>query len=220
MQKVLVVIGEGKDKVEARMTEAEIKSAEVRGVKIERIAQPTEESKSAKIKADKKRAAEEKAKKEKLEKEKPGGRKFMEKIQIIADLSVRNIWIIAFVVVVVGLLIAIPIICCEPAEVNNYYETPPVTTTTTVTTTAPPVTTTTIPSTTPIPTLPTKAEVEALLPEAWYVGIPFDLMLSRIDEKFPTANTRAEFKNGAKFLVVTVQEGNFFVAPENKLLPW
>jgi len=78
------------------------------------------------------------------------------------------------------------------------------------------------PSTSPPP--PTKAEVEAWLPEGWYLGISWDLMLSRVNEKFSPGIARAEFHNGAKFMVVTVEEGDFFVAPPNEgdfeLLPW
>ena len=73
---------------------------------------------------------------------------------------------------------------------------------------------------TPTPTLPTKVEVEEALPEMWYRGISWDLMLSRIKEKFPETNTRAEFSQGAKFMVLTVKEGDFFVAPGHKLIPW
>jgi len=76
------------------------------------------------------------------------------------------------------------------------------------------------PAPTPTPTLPTRAEVEAQLPEMWFVGISFELMLSRISEKFPATTPRAEFISGAKYLVLEVKEGDHFVAPGHKLLPW
>jgi len=67
--------------------------------------------------------------------------------------------------------------------------------------------------------LSSKAEVENWLPDAWFSGISWELMLSRINEKFPGI-ARAEFQGGARFMVVTVKEGDHFVAPENKLRPW
>lgn len=72
----------------------------------------------------------------------------------------------------------------------------------------------------PDPNLPTRAEVEAELPEMWFVGISFELMRDRISEKFPTTAPRAEFVSGAKYLVLEVKEGSFFVAPGHKLIPW
>ena len=68
--------------------------------------------------------------------------------------------------------------------------------------------------------IPTKAEVEEALPEMWYRGISWDLMLSRISEKFPETNPRPEYQQGAKFMVITVKEGDHFVAPDHKLFPW
>jgi len=68
--------------------------------------------------------------------------------------------------------------------------------------------------------LPTKAEVEAELPEMWFRGISWELMLSRIDERFPETEPRPEFRQGAKFMVITVKEGDYFVAPDHELLPW
>ncbi len=74
---------------------------------------------------------------------------------------------------------------------------------------------------TPTPTpLPTKAEVEAELPEMWFVGISWELMFSRIEERFPETEPRPEFSQGAKFMVLTVKEGDHFVAPGHELLPW
>ena len=76
------------------------------------------------------------------------------------------------------------------------------------------------PTPTPTPTLPTKAEVEEQLPEMWFRGISWELMLSRIEERFPGTEPRPEFWQGAKYMVMTVKEGDYFVAPDHELLPW
>lgn len=80
-----------------------------------------------------------------------------------------------------------------------------------------------VPTPTPDPTppqLPSKAEVEAELPEMWFEGISWQLMLSRINERFPETDPRTRFVSGAKYMALDVREGKFFVAPGHKLLPW
>jgi hypothetical protein len=67
--------------------------------------------------------------------------------------------------------------------------------------------------------LPTRAEVEASLPDIWFRGISWELMFSRVNEKFPGI-ARVEFEGGAKFMVLILKEGEYFVAPSNQVLPW
>jgi hypothetical protein len=67
--------------------------------------------------------------------------------------------------------------------------------------------------------IPTLAMMQRLVSNAWYPDIPFNTIKSRIEEVYPNSQPHAEFKNGAKFLVVKVQEGYFFVTSAN-LEPW